>query len=375
MSKAMADRGAPRIKGSARVANVLTGLRDSGIVPHYTPEAVGAETHKADEPGVIWVEVDHILDSRYQHQEQLDRENFQALVESIKSEGFLAALNVNTHAERAGYYVLTAGGHQRRDAAKAAGLSKIPVFVEPTLDPIRLAYRAAKENAIRVNTSPVNLGLLFLQMQDEFDGLTQDQIADELHKGRNFVKFCIMAARSAPDIQRMLQIKPDSLRAMTYLRRVDSEEDRAPIIEQFLAGELTTEGVQAAVEDLLQRRAISETHDGSAQHVIGEPKFTLPMRPPNGEASVVSEAPINQDDTEVHSGDDATAHSGAEEREVDPRISERVGKLKGTLSRLETYERALGSASLSEPERRYIEQLVEKGNRLLGVAPSTFPKE
>lgn len=359
----MPDKSAPQIKGSARVANVLTNLKDSGMVPHYTPEAVGAETHNAEEPGVIWVDLEHILDSPYQHQEQLDPENFQALVESIKSEGFLTALNVNVHSKRAGYYILTAGGHQRRDAAKVAGKTKIPVFVEPTLDPIRLAYRAAKENAIRVNTSPVNLGLLFIQMQDEFDGLTQDQIADELHKGRNFVKFCIMAARSAPDIQRMLQEKPDSLRAMTYLRRLESEQERAPIIEQFLRGELTTEGVQAVVEELGQRKTVSETHEGNAQHVVGEPRFTLPVRQLNEEAPVISAGPINQDDT--------GAHSGAEEREVDPRISERIGKLKGTISRLETYERALGSASLSEPERRYIEQLVKKGNELLGIASPT----
>lgn len=370
----MPDKDFKPIKGSARVANVLTNLKQSGMVPHYTPEAVGAETHTADEPGVIWVDVDHILDSPYQHQEQLDPENLQALVESIKSEGFLAALNVNTHAKRAGYYVLTAGGHQRRDAAKAAGLSRIPVFVEPTLDPLRLAYRAAKENAIRVNTSPVNLGLLFLQMQDDFN-LTQEQIADELHKGRNFVKFCIMAARSAPDIQRMLQAKPDSLRAMTYLRRLDAEEERAPIIELFLAGELTTEGVQAAVEDRLQRLPPVSTREGPEQGASGDShkRLTLPSRPLPNDGHDVLDPPDGRDSAEegfsVHA-----IHHPDEERAVDPQIAERLGKLKGVISRFETYERALGTAQLSSTERDVLAELVNKGNKLLELTSRPHPE-
>lgn len=371
--------------GSARVANVLGRLKQSGMVPGYAPDTVGAEAHNPDEPGVIWVDVDHILDSPYQHQEQIAQEEFQALVDSIQKEGFLAALNVNEHAQRAGYYFLTAGGHQRRDAARAAGKMKIPVFVEPTLDPIRLAFRAAKENAVRVNTSPVNLGQLFLQIQDEFQ-LTQDEIAGELRKGRNFVKFCIMAARSAQDIQEMLQAKPDSLRAMTYLRRLDSEADRAPIIAQFLAGELTTDGVEATVEAVLSRQARAKQtvhlgpeetrHTGGASEnneergnleasrkpsispsqanlleshaSVGPPRLDLPTKAPSVAAGGVGGASALDD----------------EEPMEDPQTLERVGKLRAIFSRLETYETSRGAAITSQGERNWLKRIVEKGQAL-----------
>jgi ParB/RepB/Spo0J family partition protein len=378
----------PPIKGSRRVANVLESLKASGIVPGYAPETVGAEAHKADEPGILWVEVDRILDSPYQHQEQLDTEDFFALIESIKSEGFLTALNVNQHPERAGYYFLTAGGHQRRDAAKAAGKSKIPVFVEPRLDPIRLAFRAAKENVVQVNRSPVNQGFLFLQMQDEF-GLTQEEIAEELHRDRNYVKFCIMAARSAPDIQDMLTKKPDSLRAMSYLRRLDSSESRAPIIAQFLAGELTTEGVQAAVEHALQSQTqpISPPADdlvpeefqrtdttrtqqgdrGSAAQVqpaaappgggspaTTPPHLSLPMKPASADQPRQGGAP-------AHAGGPAVAPTAN-----DFQTMEREGKLKAIISRMETYKNIRGEIPLSARERAYLEQLAAMCQMLLG---------
>ncbi len=366
----------PTVKGSKRVANVLANLKTSGMVPGYAPESVGAEAHKADEPGVIWVEVDRILDSPYQHEEQLDPEDFQALVESIKSEGFLAALNVNAHAERAGYYFLTAGGHQRRNAAKAAGIPKLPVFVEPRLDPIRLAFRAAKENAVQVNRSPVNQGFLFLQMQEEF-GLTQEEIAEELHQGRNYVKFCIMAARSAPDIQGMLLKKPDSLRAMTYLRRLDSPEKRATIIEQFLAGEITTDGVQAAVENALQDQAQTTplSAAGGAPNEVSlpasqaqtsptglekptlsatPPHLSLPMKPPSAEHPRQVGEPV------------AASHPMPTTVTDDYQAMEREGKLKAIISRMETYRNLRGETTLSARERDYLEQLTAMCQMLLG---------
>src|SRR5260370_37587745 len=63
-----------------------------------------------------------------------------------------------------------------------------------------------------------------------------------------------MAGHSAPDIQEMLRQKPDSVRAMSCLRRMDDTEDRAHIIAHFLDGQITTDGVHAAVEEIIARK-------------------------------------------------------------------------------------------------------------------------
>jgi ParB family chromosome partitioning protein len=229
----------------------LKNIATSGFIGYVEEEE---EIHKADEPGVIWVEIEKIHDNPYQHAENLDTDDYQALVASIKADGFQGALNVSPLPTQEGHYFLNGGGHQRRNAAREAGLTKLPVFVSgaPT-DRQVLAFRVARENTTRVNTSIINLGYLYQQMIDEF-GLTQEEIAQRINKDRNHVKFALTAARSPADIQEMLRKKPESLRAMIYFRRLEREEDRKPIMDRFLAGELSTEGVRQAVEAVLTPR-------------------------------------------------------------------------------------------------------------------------
>jgi len=340
--------GTQEKKKNTRTASYLTRLATEGTVPGFVPEEE-SRPHKADEQGVIWVDIDHLLDSPYQHAEQIDPEEYQALVTSMSSESIQFALNVTEVEGRPGYYYLTAGGHQRRNAARDAGKRKLPVFVGPPLDPQRLAFRAAKENAVRVNLSPVNLGYLFLQMQSEF-GLSQEAIAAELGKGRNFVNFCIMAANSAPDIQAMLLEKPDSLRAMSYLRRIKpvseqpSQEEleraaalRAPIIAQFLANEISTDGVLEAVEALL----------------AGEPEgiATREMTSNNGSAGSK-----NAGSKKTRSAVSAQVHTTG-----DSRALERLGRLSAVLSRLRSYKKLLGAAgNVSEEESRLLQEIEEE---------------
>ena len=128
----------------------------------------GAST-SAQEPQVLWVEIDHLLDNPYQHAEEIQQEDFVALVESIKLDGFQGALNVSPVEGREGYYFLLSGGHQRRNAAREAGLATLPVFVNASpQEKKQLGLRLARENTAQVNRSPVNLGFLYRQLIDEF---------------------------------------------------------------------------------------------------------------------------------------------------------------------------------------------------------------
>lgn len=253
----------------------LKSIAASGFIGYVEEEE---EIHRADEPGVIWVEIDKIHDNPYQHGEEINTDDFQGLVESIKADGFQGALNVSPRPSEEGHYFLNGGGHQRRNAARETGLTKLPVFVtDPPTDREVLAFRAARENTTRVNTSMINLGHLYQQMIDEF-GLTQEEIAQRIKKDRNHVKFALTAARSPADIQEMLRQRPDSLRAMIYFRRLEHEEDRKPIMDRFVAGDLSTEGVRQAVETVLARQRESEdTASNAASHEQTPPVLPMPV--------------------------------------------------------------------------------------------------
>ena len=350
------------------MANILARLNSPGLIPGYAPDQIGAEAHDANEPGVIWVDIDYIDNSPYQHQEYIEPADFQALVESIQKEGFLAALNVNERPEQPGYYFLTAGGHQRRDAAKAAGKTRIPVFVEPLLDPKRLAFRAARENAIQVNRNRVNLGYLFLQMKSEFS-LSQEEIAAELGTSRDFVATCVLAAKSPPDIQELLIRKPDSVRATGYLRRLDSPEDRAPIIARFLSEAITTDGVKAEVEAILRQRkahlcgpSFSSSKRGGAATERMEGKDE-DISDPGVVAKEALGAGTRRDGNPEMRG--TTAPIQGERTEEDLHLHERLGKLSDIVSRLKAYQRMRGQQPPAQLERDSLTELASIVEALL----------
>jgi ParB/RepB/Spo0J family partition protein len=358
-------------KKSTRVSSVLSRMVADGTVPGFTPEDED-RPHKVDEPGVIWVEIGRIHDSPYQHSEQIDPDDFATLVASIATEGFQHALNVSPLEGQDGHFFLTAGGHQRRDAAHAAGVAKIPVFVAEAPERKRLAFRAAKENTARVNTALVNLGYLYLQIIEEF-GVTQEEIADEIKRSREHVKWSIMAARSAPDIQEMLRAKPDSVRAMSYLRRLDNAEDRAPIIAQFLNGHITTDGVHAAVEEIVVRKGQSaplatvEERSARPQSVPGthveEHSMTsaaVPSSPSH------TRSPAARESEQGHQAYSGSSPQPAISEEHGQQV-ERIGQVKAMLSRFRSYGRLVESpAKLSDQERSILQEIMTLARQLLG---------
>lgn len=206
---------------------------------------------------------DNILDSSYQSREWRSPERFSQLVHSIESHGFNGVLIVCPHPDEAGKYQLIAGGHRRRDAAREAGLAAIPCLVVD-YDRQRMAVGTATENLVREDLSIPDEGKLYLKLRQDA-AWTQEELASQLEISRDRIKECEVAARDAEDIQAMLRVSGDrGLRAAKSLRQLDKLDDpesglfravteRALLIQQFLAGELTTDGVQFAVNAIFAR--------------------------------------------------------------------------------------------------------------------------
>jgi ParB/RepB/Spo0J family partition protein len=212
---------------------------------------------------VLDVAPNDIMDSFYQSREWRDPDRFRQLVHSIQSHGFNGVLIVCAHPHQDGKYQLIAGGHRRRDAAKEAGLATIPCLVIE-YDRHRMALGTATENLIREDLSIPDEGKLYLKLRQDA-GWTQGELAAQLEISRDRIKECEVAARDAEDIQAMLRASGDrGLRAAKSLRQLDKLDDpgqgifraateRAPLIQQFLAGELTTDGIQLAVDAIIAR--------------------------------------------------------------------------------------------------------------------------
>jgi ParB/RepB/Spo0J family partition protein len=330
------------------------------------------------EPQVLWVGIDHILDNPYQHAEEILPEDYAALVESIKLDGFQGALNVSPVEGREGYYFILSGGHQRRNAAREAGLDKLPVFVNASpQEKKQVGLRLARENTAQVNRSPVNLGFLYMQLIEEF-GMTQEEIAREIHKDRYHVNFAIMAARSATDIRAALREKY-SPRVMTYLRRVETKEERAPIIAQYLAGELTVDGVRNAVETVQtenkQPKELPAEQGQGEKQLAGQIEQEAPDAPgqllaPEHPAQALLQQ-VRALTTPEAEGSEKREEARPDRQEKQP-VSEQLAKAQAAFSRIETYRRYIekkradgAEIMLSDQEATLLGKIIDRCHTLL----------
>lgn len=216
-------------------------------------------------PGVgeiLTVPLDRIKDSPYQTREEIDELKYKQLIYSIKTLKQRIILFVCRDPEDEGYYFPMMGGHIRKMAAKEAGLTKIPVILID-YDRQALGLGTAQENLGRQDLNIIEKGKLFLLLRKDFKW-SQERLAAELGidgVGRDYIASCEIAAKDAPDIQRMLMIKKDGgIRAASYFRRLDAfckeqpgkaEQMRASIIESFLNEEISTDEVRIRVERIM----------------------------------------------------------------------------------------------------------------------------
>jgi ParB-like chromosome segregation protein Spo0J len=132
------------------------------------------------------------------------------------------------------------------------GLSTLPVIVKELTDE-EMVTLAITENIQREDLSPLEEGRIYLLMSDEM-GFTLEQIAREVGKKLGYVYNRVRAARAPVDIQALIEAKPDSLRAVANLIKVADAGDRADMIRQLIAGEITTDDLPTYIRQLKEKR-------------------------------------------------------------------------------------------------------------------------
>ncbi len=204
-------------------------------------------SHLPDVRQATTLPVDRLLDNPYQPRTHMQEESLNELARVIGGQGFQGVLVARPHPERKGYYQLAAG-HRRREASRRAGLSALPVIVRELTDE-ELVTLAITENIQRDDLTPLEEGRIYLLMNTEM-GYKLEQIAREVGKTLGYIYNRVRVAKAPPDVQALVQEKPDSLRAVANLIKVKGEADRAAIIKQLLAGDLTTDDLPVYIERL-----------------------------------------------------------------------------------------------------------------------------
>ena len=195
------------------------------------------------------IPVERLLDNPYQPRtgRNIDMEALNELADVIRAQGFQGVLAARPHPDIRGHYQLTAG-HRRREAARLAGLTSLPVVVQDLTDE-EMVTLAITENIQREDLTPLEEGRIYVLMNEQMK-FTLEQIGREVGKKLGYIYNRVRVAKAPPDIQELVEAKPDSLRAVANLIKVEREADRAVIIRQLLAGALTTDDLPVYIQHL-----------------------------------------------------------------------------------------------------------------------------
>lgn len=178
------------------------------------------------ETGPTEVPIDDIVPNPMQPRQGLDREALEELAASIREHGLIQPLIVSqvTDTEPQRYQLIA--GERRLEAAKLAGLTKVPVIIREAT-PQEMLELALVENIQRADLNPLEQATAYRHLMDDF-GLTQDQVAERVGKSRVAVANSVRLLRLPDEIKGSLaqgQITEGHARAMLALDGPDGQRN------------------------------------------------------------------------------------------------------------------------------------------------------
>jgi len=215
---------------------------------------------------VFSVEIDKIKPNPFQPRREIPKESLEELAESIREHGVLQPLlvtQVEVEKERGGrdveYHLIA--GERRWRAAKMAGLPSVPVIIRNTTRREKLEL-ALVENIQRENLNPIEAGMAFQMLHDEF-GLKYQQIAEKLGKSRtaiiNTVRLLDLPEKIKQGILSGL-ITEGHARAILMVE----PDKRFILYERILREKLSVREAEEAAREIMNRERVFITRPSKA---------------------------------------------------------------------------------------------------------------
>jgi len=210
----------------------------------------------ADTGGLEEIPVASISPNRYQPRDHFDEAALGALADSIRAVGVLQPVLVRPTAD--GYELVA--GERRWRAARRVGMQTIPALVRETDDASALEH-ALIENLHRDELNPLEEAAAYQQLIEDF-GLTHDEVAAQVGKGRATVTNSLRLLQLPPSIQRLVQ---ERKLGMGHARALLGTPDRAfqeHLAKQVVADDLS---VRATEEAIREHQGTGEGPDASSR--------------------------------------------------------------------------------------------------------------
>ncbi|MHB0878228.1 MAG: ParB/RepB/Spo0J family partition protein [Anaerolineae bacterium] len=191
------------------------------------------------------VPLEQIAANPYNPRSITEDESLEELVESIRQNGFLGALDGR---EMEDGTVQVAYGARRLAAARAAGMRTIPVIVREW-DDERFRFVALVENLVREDLPLADQAASLASLNRDL-GLSLRDIAGKLGKPLSWVEDCLALERAPEDVRALVAARPQALRAARFIARIADPVARQQLEQAVRLDLLTTQDVHRVVTAL-----------------------------------------------------------------------------------------------------------------------------
>ncbi len=204
------------------------------------------EIEKKFKEGVELISVDMIIPNPHQPRVRFSESRLAELADSITEHGVIQPLIVTSVG--GGNYELIAG-ERRLEAAKIAGLEKVPVIVKDVNDQKKAEW-ALVENVQRHDLNAMEEARAYKKMQENF-GMTQEDIAVRVGKSRSTIANSLRLLNLPIEIQRALMDEKISEGHAKTILGVSNPEKQRALFELILKESLNVRQTEMKVRDVL----------------------------------------------------------------------------------------------------------------------------
>ncbi|RMG99790.1 MAG: ParB/RepB/Spo0J family partition protein [Chloroflexi bacterium] len=208
----------------------------------------GSDAATDAKQGVQTVPVASIQPNPHQPRTMMDEEKLAELAASIKEHGLIQPLIVTAVASG---YILIAGERRWR-ACQLAGLTEVPVIIKEAT-PQEMLELALIENIQRADLNPLEEAYAYQQLMDEF-GLTQEEVARRVGKGRSTVANLVRLLNLPPNIQQAVTDGRISGAHARALLPLPTPEMQTAAMNQVIKLSLSVRQTETLVKNLLAER-------------------------------------------------------------------------------------------------------------------------
>lgn len=224
---------------------------NEAIIPHPTVKAdpQGRFSYKDGRP-LLEIELDRLVPNEFQPRRIFNEEKLQELADSIKEHGIIQPL---VAIERADGKFEIIVGERRFRAARLAGLSRVPVFVNPKISGEMKLELALIENIQRADLNAIEEAKAYQRLLEEF-GLKVTEIAKRVGKNFSTVSNLMRLLNLPAEIQRALiegKISEGQARPLLSLR---DNEEMLQMFKIVVRDQMKVRDIEAKVREIRERK-------------------------------------------------------------------------------------------------------------------------